>query len=136
MKLIDGVLDFCSEDEVRVDGIAGVYRLSEHPCASKCTPTRSSTERSKRWWSCATFGTDHLGWRRRRSSLECSGRSSHSQLPTAATTKCASTSARKKPPSRNGGGRCEPRGGGTGGSESADPDNAQSDQWFRGREQP
>jgi hypothetical protein len=30
MKLIDGVLDFCSEDEVRVDGIAGVYRLSEH----------------------------------------------------------------------------------------------------------
>jgi hypothetical protein len=30
MKLIDGVLDFCSEDDVRVDGISGVYRLSEH----------------------------------------------------------------------------------------------------------
>jgi hypothetical protein len=30
MKLIEGVIDFANEDEVRVDGISGVYRLSEH----------------------------------------------------------------------------------------------------------
>jgi hypothetical protein len=29
MKLIDGALDFGNDDEVRVDGISGVYRLSE-----------------------------------------------------------------------------------------------------------
>jgi hypothetical protein len=30
MKLIEGALDFGDADEVRVDGISGVYRLSEH----------------------------------------------------------------------------------------------------------
>jgi hypothetical protein len=30
MKLIEGVIDFGDAAEVRVDGISGVYRLSEH----------------------------------------------------------------------------------------------------------
>jgi hypothetical protein len=30
MKLIDGVLDYNNPDELRVDGISGIYRVSEH----------------------------------------------------------------------------------------------------------
>jgi hypothetical protein len=30
MKLIEGVIDFANDDEVRVDGISGVYRVSEN----------------------------------------------------------------------------------------------------------
>jgi hypothetical protein len=86
MKLIEGAIDFGDADEVRVDGISGVYRLSEHTICvemyankivdvQKVMVLRNTWDRSS-WLEAQAF------------SLECSGRSPPSPVPATATRRC------------------------------------------------